>query len=45
VRGFTVVGKVNKGMEVVRKIQQLKDSLQFLEQAVRIIGINRVKNS
>jgi len=43
-QGFATFGKVYKGMEVARKIQQLKDSLQFLENPVKIISINRIKN-
>ena len=43
-QGFATFGKVYKGMEVVRKIQQLKDSLQYLENPVKIIGIKRIKN-
>jgi peptidyl-prolyl cis-trans isomerase A (cyclophilin A) len=43
-QGFAAFGKVYKGMEVVRKIQQLKDSLQFLENPVNIISIKRIKN-
>ena len=43
-QGFAAFGKVYKGMEVVRKIQHLKDSLQFLENPVKIISISRIKN-
>jgi len=43
-QGFATFGKVYKGMEVVRKIQQLNDSLQYLKNPVKIIGIKRIKN-
>jgi peptidyl-prolyl cis-trans isomerase A (cyclophilin A) len=44
-QGFAAFGKVYKGMEVVRKIQQLKDSLQFLENPVKIIDIKRITDN
>ena len=34
--GFAAFGKVIKGMEVVRKIQQLKDTGQYLVEPVKI---------
>jgi len=43
-QGFAAFGKVISGMDVVRKIQQLKDSDQYLKDPVRIIGISRIKN-
>jgi len=43
-QGFAAFGKVYKGMDVVRAIQQSKDSLQYLKNPVKIISINRVKN-
>ena len=43
-QGFATFGKVYKGMEVVREIQHLKDSLQYLENPVKIISIKRIKN-
>jgi peptidyl-prolyl cis-trans isomerase A (cyclophilin A) len=35
-QGFAVFGKVISGMEVVRKIQQLKDTSQYLVEPVKI---------
>ncbi len=35
-QGFAVFGRVISGMEVVRKIQQLKDSSQYLVEPVKI---------
>jgi hypothetical protein len=35
---------VIKGMEVVKEIQQMKDSDQYLENPVKIIGISRINN-
>ena len=43
-QGFAAFGKVIIGLDVVRKIQQLKDKDQYLENPVKIIGIKRVKN-
>lgn len=43
-QGFATFGKVYKGMEVVRKIQQLKDSIQFLKNPVMINSITRIRN-
>jgi len=42
-QGFAAFGKVTKGMDVVRKIQKLKDKEQYLENPVKIIGISRIK--
>jgi len=42
-QGFAAFGKVTKGMDVVLKIQKLKDKEQYLEKPVRIIGIARIK--
>jgi peptidyl-prolyl cis-trans isomerase A (cyclophilin A) len=42
--GFAAFGKVIKGMEVVKEIQQMKDSDQYLENPVKIIGISRINN-
>lgn len=42
-QGFAAFGKVYKGMDVVRKIQQQKDSLQYLKNPVRIISVLRIK--
>jgi len=44
-QGFAAFGKVYKGMEVVRKIQQLKDSLQFMKNPVKIIDIKRITDN
>jgi peptidyl-prolyl cis-trans isomerase A (cyclophilin A) len=41
-QGFAAFGKVVKGMDVVRKIQQLKDKEQYLEESVKIIEMSRV---
>jgi peptidyl-prolyl cis-trans isomerase A (cyclophilin A) len=43
-QGFAAFGKVINGMDVVRKIQQLKDRDQYLENPVKINGIKRIKN-
>jgi peptidyl-prolyl cis-trans isomerase A (cyclophilin A) len=43
-QGFAAFGKVLKGMDVVRKIQQLKDKEQYLENPVKIIHITRIKD-
>lgn len=42
-QGFATFGKVYKGIEIVRAIQQQKDSLQFLGNPVKIISISRIK--
>jgi peptidyl-prolyl cis-trans isomerase A (cyclophilin A) len=36
-QGFAAFGKVIKGMDVVRKIQQLPDENQYLKEPVKII--------
>jgi peptidyl-prolyl cis-trans isomerase A (cyclophilin A) len=41
-QGFAAFGKVTKGMDVVRKIQKLKDKEQYLEKPVKILGIRRM---
>ncbi len=38
-QGFAAFGKVVKGMDIVRKIQQQKDSEQYLVNPVKIISI------
>jgi peptidyl-prolyl cis-trans isomerase A (cyclophilin A) len=38
-QGFAAFGKVIKGMDVVRKIQQLPDENQYLKEPVRIISM------
>jgi peptidyl-prolyl cis-trans isomerase A (cyclophilin A) len=43
-QGFATFGKVLNGMDVVRKIQMLKDKEQYLERPVKIISISRVKD-
>jgi peptidyl-prolyl cis-trans isomerase A (cyclophilin A) len=43
-QGFAAFGKVIKGMDVVKKIQMLKDKEQYLENPVKIISIKRVKD-
>jgi len=43
-QGFAAFGKVINGMDVVRKIQQLKDKDQYLENPVKIKSIYRIKN-
>lgn len=42
-QGFTAFGKVTKGMDVARKIQQQKDSSQYLIQKVAIYAIERIR--
>ncbi len=42
-QGFAAFGKVVKGMEIVRKIQQLKDSNQYLLNPIIIISIRRIE--
>jgi peptidyl-prolyl cis-trans isomerase A (cyclophilin A) len=41
-QGFAAFGRVTSGMEVVRKIQQLKDKDQYLENPVKIIEVRRL---
>jgi peptidyl-prolyl cis-trans isomerase A (cyclophilin A) len=43
-QGFATFGKVINGMNVVRKIQLLKDKDQYLEEPVKIIEIRRVRD-
>jgi len=43
-QGFAAFGRVINGMDVVRKIQQLKDKDQYLENPVKIIEIRRVRD-
>lgn len=40
--GFAVFGRVTKGMEVVKKIQQEKDKGQYLTEPIRITTIRRL---
>lgn len=40
-QGFAAFGKVIKGMDVVRAIQALPDSGQYLKSQVRILGMDR----
>jgi peptidyl-prolyl cis-trans isomerase A (cyclophilin A) len=42
-QGFAAFGKVLKGMDIVRKIQLLKDKDQYLVKPVRIISVTRIK--
>lgn len=42
-QGFAAFGKVIRGMEVVRKIQLVKDSNQYLKNPVKILSIARIK--
>lgn len=42
-QGFAAFGKVIKGMDIVRKIQRMKDKDQYLIKPVRIINITRIK--
>jgi peptidyl-prolyl cis-trans isomerase A (cyclophilin A) len=42
--GFAAFGKVISGMDVVNKIQQLKDNDQYLKDPVMIIDIKSIKN-
>lgn len=41
-QGFAAFGKVTKGMNVVLKIQHLKDKEQYLVQPVRILRVKRI---
>jgi peptidyl-prolyl cis-trans isomerase A (cyclophilin A) len=43
-QGFAAFGKVIRGMDVVRKIQQMKDSSQYLLQTVKIKSVSRIKD-
>lgn len=40
-QGFAAFGKVIKGMDIVKKIQQLKDNNQYLEKPLKIKSITR----
>lgn len=42
-QGFAAFGKVVKGIEIVKKIQQMKDTLQYLKNPVKIISITRAE--
>jgi len=42
-QGFAAFGQVIKGMDVVLKIQKLKDKEQYLDKPVKIISITRIK--
>ena len=42
-QGFAAFGKVLKGMDIVRKIQQLKDNAQYLLKPIKIKSIKRIK--
>ena len=41
-QGFAAFGRVTEGMDVVRRIQQLQDSIQILTEPVKIVSIRRV---
>lgn len=41
--GFAVFGRVTKGMDIVRKIQQQKDDNQYLVEPIQIQSIRRLK--
>jgi len=43
-QGFAAFGKVIEGMDVVRNIQALKDTAQYLVEPVRILGITVIGN-
>lgn len=43
-QGFAAFGKVTKGMDVVRKIQQMKDTSQCLLRPVKIKSVSRIKD-
>ncbi len=40
-KGFAAFGKITSGMNIVRKIQQLKDSDQYLDEPLPILRIRR----
>jgi len=42
-QGFASFGKVTKGMEVVKKIQQAKDENQYLIDPIKILSIKKLK--
>ncbi len=43
-QGFAAFGMVTKGMNVARKIQQMKDTSQYLLQPVKIKSVSRIKD-
>jgi len=43
-KGFAAFGRVTKGMDVVRKIQQMQDTGQYLLKPVKIKSISRIKD-
>lgn len=42
-QGFAAFGKVVKGMDVVRKIQQLPDENQYLKEPVEVLSAKRIR--
>ncbi|NOU16890.1 MAG: peptidylprolyl isomerase [Bacteroidales bacterium] len=42
-QGFAAFGKIIRGMEVVRKIQLLKDNDQYLMNPVKIVSVKRIR--
>ena len=42
-QGFAAFGKVTKGMDIVRKIQQMQDTNQYLLNPVKIRSVRRIK--
>lgn len=42
-QGFAAFGNVVKGMDVVRKIQQLPDENQYLKEPVQILFVKRIR--
>lgn len=42
-QGFAAFGKVTAGMEVVKKIQQMKDTSQILVKPIKIYSVSRIK--
>jgi len=43
-QGFAAFGRVIRGMDVVRKIQLLKDNDQYLMNPVRIVSVKRINH-
>jgi peptidyl-prolyl cis-trans isomerase A (cyclophilin A) len=43
-QGFAAFGRITAGMDVVRKIQSLPDSGQYLADRVLILGMERLKD-